>query len=62
MIEVELFFMSTASYTHHISEEMTYDVPQISQRTEFMKQYRTNWKDKVQEFKTGCQSINWKEK
>ena len=62
MIEVELFFMNTASYTLHISEEMTYEVPQISQRTEFMKQYRINWKDKVQDFKTGCQSIKQKEK
>jgi len=62
MIEIEMFFMSTASYILHISEEMTYDTPQISQTREFMEQYRRNWKDKVQDFKTGCRSINQKEK
>jgi hypothetical protein len=46
MIEVELFFMSTVSYIFYIPEEMTYDMPQISQTREFMEQYRRNWKDK----------------
>jgi predicted peroxiredoxin len=54
MIEVEMFFMSTASYILHISEDKTYDMPQISQTREFMEQYRRNWKDKVQDFKAGC--------
>jgi len=62
MIEVDLLFMSTASCILHISEEMTYDTPQISQTREFMEQYRRNWKDKVQDFKTGYQSNNRKEK
>jgi len=45
MTEVELFFMSTASYIFHIPEEMTYDMPQIKQTRKFMEQYRKNWKD-----------------
>ena len=45
MIEVELFFMSIASYSLHIPEEMKYDMPQISQTREFMEQYRRNLKD-----------------
>jgi hypothetical protein len=45
MIEIVLFFMSTATYILHIPEEMTYEMPQISQIREFMEQYRRNWKD-----------------
>ena len=45
MIEVELFFTNTASYSLHFPEEMKYDMPPISQTREFMEQYRRNWKD-----------------
>jgi hypothetical protein len=38
MIEIVLFFMSTATYILHIPEEMTYEMPQISQTREFMEQ------------------------
>jgi hypothetical protein len=40
--------MSTASYI--LPEEIIYDVPQISQITEFMEQYGRNWKYKVRGF------------
>jgi len=63
MIEVELFFMSTASYSHHIPEEIIYDMPQISKTREFMKKKsEETGKLMVQDFKTGCWSINQKEK
>ena len=39
-----IVFMSTASSILHIPEEMTYDMPQISQTREFMEQYRRNYK------------------
>ena len=55
MIEVELFFMSTASYSHHIPEEIIYDMPQISKTREFMKKKsEETGKLMVQDFKTGC--------
>jgi hypothetical protein len=38
MIEVEWCFISTESYILHIPEEMTYDMPQISETREFMEQ------------------------
>jgi hypothetical protein len=60
MIEVELIFMSTARYILHIPEEMTYDMPQISQITEFVEWYMRNWKDQVTGFQKRMLSINQK--
>jgi len=62
LIEVELIFMSTASYILHIPEEITCDMPQISQTREVMEQYRRNWKDNGAEFQNRVPKYNQKEK
>jgi hypothetical protein len=48
MSVVELFFNSTARYI--LPEVMIYGTPNISQITEFIEQYRRNWKYKVTSF------------
>jgi hypothetical protein len=54
MIEVELFFMSTASYSLHILDEMTYDMPRTQKQENSWSNTEEIGKIMVQDFKRGC--------
>jgi hypothetical protein len=54
MIEVELFFMSTASYSLRIPDEMKYDMPQTQKQENAWSNTDEIVKIMVQDFKTGC--------